>query len=185
MEFQYQNPPEPGYTNENEKFILDCCCGSRMFWFDRQQKNTVYMDNRMLEETLCDGRKLVIKPDVIGDFRHIPFPAETFRLVVFDPPHLRRAGDNSLICKKYGKLNPRLWKEDLRQGFSECFRVLIRCGILVFKWNEDQIPIGQIVPLAPERPLFGQRSGKTHWLVFMKSLSSYTQTNIQPKEETP
>lgn len=26
--------------------ILDACCDSKMFWFDRQHKETVYMDNR-------------------------------------------------------------------------------------------------------------------------------------------
>ena len=34
--------------------------------------DTVFMDNRTLETELCDGRKLVIAPDVIGDFRAIP-----------------------------------------------------------------------------------------------------------------
>ena len=52
--------------------ILDVCCGSRMFWFDKSNKNTVYMDNRKFEELLCDGRKLKVNPDVVGDFRKIP-----------------------------------------------------------------------------------------------------------------
>ncbi|EOD7126844.1 SAM-dependent methyltransferase, partial [Listeria monocytogenes] len=25
--------------------ILDACCGSRMFWFDRTNKNVTFMDN--------------------------------------------------------------------------------------------------------------------------------------------
>lgn len=150
------------------KNILDACCGSRMFWFDRENENAVFMDNRELETTLCDGRKLVIKPDVIGDFRNIPFPDGSFRMVVFDPPHLIHAGENSWLAKKYGKLEQSTWKEDLRRGFSECFRVLEENGILVFKWNEDQIRICDVVKLTPIQPLFGQRSGKTHWLVFMK-----------------
>ena len=37
--------------------ILDACCGSKMFWVDREHKETVYMDNRMENTTLCDGRK--------------------------------------------------------------------------------------------------------------------------------
>ena len=183
MKIEYPKPPEPDFMSEDTKYILDACCGSRMFWFDRQQKNTVYMDNREFEDTLCDGRRLIVKPDIVGDFRQIPFPDETFRLVVFDPPHLRHGGDKSWIVKKYGKLNPRLWKDDLRAGFNECFRVLIRCGVLVFKWNEQQIPLGQIVPLAPERPLFGQKSGRTHWLVYMKSLASVKQNEKKPNQE--
>mgnify|MGYP000737499865 CR=1 FL=1 len=37
--------------------ILDACCGSRMFWYDRENKHTIYQDNRELNTTLCDGRK--------------------------------------------------------------------------------------------------------------------------------
>ena len=53
--------------------ILDACCGSKMFWFDREHEETVYMDNRTLETTLCDGRKLIVKPDVVADFRKMPY----------------------------------------------------------------------------------------------------------------
>ena len=31
---------------QEEKKIIDVCCGSRMFWFDRENENTVFMDNR-------------------------------------------------------------------------------------------------------------------------------------------
>lgn len=48
-----------------KKKILDVCYGSRMFWFDKENENTIYMDKRQLEDTLCDGRKLLINPDVI------------------------------------------------------------------------------------------------------------------------
>lgn len=53
--------------------ILDACCGSRMFWFDKEHESAVYMDNRTLETTLCDGRKLIVAPDLIGDFKNISF----------------------------------------------------------------------------------------------------------------
>lgn len=42
------------------KSILDMCCGSRMFWFDKQDERAVFMDKRSEEHTLCDGRPLVI-----------------------------------------------------------------------------------------------------------------------------
>lgn len=48
--------------------ILDACCGSRMFWFDKENPNVTFMDNRELEDILCDGRKLAIKPDIVGGF---------------------------------------------------------------------------------------------------------------------
>jgi len=149
------------------KRIIDVCCGSRMFWFNRKHGNVVFMDKRELDTTLCDGRKLEVKPDVIGDFRAIPFPDKSFKLVVFDPPHLVNAGDNSWLAKKYGKLESN-WENDLKQGFAECFRVLEENGILIFKWNEEQISINEVVKLSPIEPLFGNRRGKTHWLCFMK-----------------
>ena len=40
-----------------EKRILDVCCGSRMFWFDKKKSDVIFKDNRELEDTLCDGRK--------------------------------------------------------------------------------------------------------------------------------
>lgn len=87
-----------------DKLILDACCGSRMMWFDKQNPLAVFMDIRDEECTLCDGRNLEVHPDVVGDFRNIPFEDATFRLVVFDPPHLVRLGANSYTAHKYGKL---------------------------------------------------------------------------------
>lgn len=146
--------------------ILDACCGSKMFWFQKDRKDTVYMDNRELEDTLCDGRKLEIKPDLIADFRNIPFNDNTFKLVVFDPPHLLRVGEHSWL-KKYGMLVHN-WQKDIKQGFSECFRVLEKNGILVFKLNEEQIKLNEILKLTSQKPLFGNKRAKTHWLVFLK-----------------
>ena len=151
-----------------DKKILDACCGSRMFWFDRQNEDVLFMDNRSIETTLCDGRTLTIKPDLVADFRNMPFPDCSFKMVVFDPPHLTNAGDNSWLAAKYGKLHRITWKQDLFMGFNECFRVLQPDGVLIFKWNEDQIKVTEVAKLFPVRPLFGQRGGKTHWLVFMK-----------------
>lgn len=70
-----------------------------MFWFDKNNPHTVFMDNRVLHDILCDGRKLDIKPDIIGDFRSIPFDDNIFHMVVFDPPHLLKVGENSWLAK--------------------------------------------------------------------------------------
>ena len=109
-----------------------------------------------------------ISPDIVADFRQIPFPDESFYLVVFDPPHLVKAGENSWIAKKYGKLNSETWKNDIEQGFNECMRVLKPNGILIFKWNEEQIKLRDILATIEYKPLFGNKRAKTHWLVFMK-----------------
>ena len=153
-----------------EKRILDACCGSRMMWFDKHNSDAVYMDIRNCEFVACDGRKVNIDPDVIGDFRDIPFPDKTFKLVVMDPPHLNHLGNNSYTAQKYGKLFPS-WEADLRRGFDECMRVLDDSGVLVFKWNEYQIPTSKIIEIFGREPLFGHRCGKqsrTHWMVYMK-----------------
>lgn len=151
------------------KVILDACCGSRMFWFDKKNKNTIYMDNRKLECELCDGRKLKIEPDLIADFRNMPFNDNTFNLVVFDPPHLLKAGENSWLVKKYGKLDDD-WPHDIKKGFDECMRVLKTNGILIFKWNEQQITLKQVLDIIKYQPLFGDKRSKTNWLVFMKEV---------------
>lgn len=81
------------------KKILDACCGSRMCWFDKDNPDTVFMDCRSEEHTLCDGRRLEIRPDVVGDFRKMPFPDNSFYLVLFDPPHLNNLGESSWLAK--------------------------------------------------------------------------------------
>jgi hypothetical protein len=141
-----------------------------MMWFDKQNPDVVYGDKRAETHVLCDGRTLRIEPDVLLDFTELPYADDTFKLVVFDPPHLRQAGPKSWMVAKYGKLSE-TWQEDIRKGFSECFRVLAGSGVLVFKWNETQIKLREVLELAPCKPLFGNTSGKkagTHWIVFMK-----------------
>ncbi len=153
------------------KPIIDVCCGGRMFWFNKNNPLAVFMDNRQFDDTLCDGREFKVCPDIIGDFRNIPFNDAKFNLVVFDPPHLIKVGENSWLAKKYGRLNPNTYKDDLSQGFKECFRVLKDNGILIFKWNETDVKTSEIIKLSPIPPLFGHKSGKlnkTQWLVFIK-----------------
>ena len=97
------------------KPILDMCCGSRMFYFDKQDDRFLFNDIRAEEHILCDGRILNITPDVISDFKNLPFQDNSFYQVLFDPPHLIRVGKNSWMFKKYGLLNKDSWKEDLKK----------------------------------------------------------------------
>lgn len=158
-------------TDIANKKILDPCCGSRMFWFDRQRPDVLFGDVRNESYILCDGRRLDVNPDVRIDFTSLPFRDNSFKLVVFDPPHLKNVGGKSWMAKKYGKLVP-TWKNEISNGFSECFRVLRPEGILIFKWNEIQIKTSEILKLTDIRPLFGHlsgRSSKTHWICFMNT----------------
>lgn len=157
--------------------VLDPCCGSRMFWFDRSDERAVFGDIRRERHSLTDKsskggkRELIIAPDVEMDFRELPYNDDTFYLVVFDPPHLISAGSKGWLAKKYGTLGKETWRDDIRAGFAECFRVLKPHGTLVFKWNEHEVKVSELLKLTDEKPLFGNRCGKTaksHWLVFMK-----------------
>ena len=40
---------------------------------------------------------------------------------------------------------------------------------MVFKWNEEQIKLKDVLATIKYKPLFGNKRAKTHWLVFMKS----------------
>lgn len=55
------------------KIILDACCGSRMFWFDKENPLILFADIRDEEHTLCDGRSLKVHPDIVSDFTDMPF----------------------------------------------------------------------------------------------------------------
>lgn len=149
------------------KKILDACCGSRMFWFDRENPNVIFADNREINTTLCDGRRLLIKSDIKMDFRDMPYKDNSFKVVVFDPPHLIYAGTGSWLAKKYGIL-PNDWKTYLKAGFDECMRVLEPDGVLVFKWSEDQIKLNEVLKEFGKKPLLGDQRGKTRWILFMK-----------------
>ena len=94
----------------------------------------------------------------MGDFRDIPRPDNSYKLVVFAPPHLKNAGEKSWLKGKYGRLNKDTCPDDLRQGFRECMRVLEPYGTLVFKWNENQVKLHEVLRAIDYTPLFGTRS---------------------------
>lgn len=145
-----------------------------MFWFNKNNPNALFVDKRIMQpEEVGHGKNKRIRsclPDKVMDFRKLDLPDNEFSLVVFDPPHYF-AGEKSYTAKQYGSLDKETWKEDIKQGFAECFRVLKPEGVLVFKWNEFMVPLKEVLKLAPTDPLFGHKSGKaqlTHWLCFMK-----------------
>ena len=153
--------------------VLDVCCGSRMFYADKSDPRVIFGDIRKESHTLCDGRLLEVMPDTLLDFRDLPYTDESFFTVVFDPPHLVRAGKNSWLALKYGKL-ANTWQDDIRTGFAECFRVLKPKGHLIFKWNETQIPLREILKLTDQKPLVMNKMPKqtgTHWITFIKEAS--------------
>lgn len=159
------------------KTVLDVYCGPRMMWFDKTDSRALFVDIRKETHTVTDrshgkkwgSRTFSINPNMLASFKNLPFPNESFPLVVFDPPHINHGGVGFMV-KKYGLLGPG-WEDVVSHGFSECFRVLCPLGTLVFKWSECDIPVRKILELTERRPLFGHKSGaksRTHWIVFQK-----------------
>lgn len=155
----------------NTKQIIDVCCGGKMFYYTKNDPRVLFQDIRACETTLCDGRKFNIRPDVIGDFRNMNYADGSFSLVVFDPPHLVNKTKTGWQAIKYGTLDEK-WQETLRKGFKECFRILKNDGFLIFKWNEEDIKVSEILKLTEQKPILGHKSekqSKTHWILFQKN----------------
>lgn len=147
-----------------------------MFWFDKAHPHCLFVDNRRESKGhIQNGWNPAheVSPDILMDFTDLKFADKSFKLVVFDPPHLIKATQSktSVMFKKYGTLLKDTWKDDLSKGFSECWRVLDDYGTLIFKWGEDSVSVKECLALFPQKPLFGhptRKGGTTHWLCFMK-----------------
>lgn len=165
------------------KVILDACCGGRYFWFNKAHPNALYIDIRR-EEKGCNPHRpnFEVKPDMIMDFRALEFKDKSFKLIVWDPPHLKTLGETSIMRKTYGCLNAETWPYDLKKGFEELWRVLEDWGVLVFKWHESEIPLVEVLKLFHTQPLFGNptNSGETtKWCCFMK-IPHKEKTDVKP-----
>lgn len=152
-----------------------------MMWFDKKHPSVVFLDQRRETHKLSNGSTLVVDPDVEADFTTMPFPDDTFHLVVFDPPHMR-AGTHGWMAKKYGTLVGKTWKPLIRAGIEECLRVLKPNGVLIFKWNETHYKVSEVIEAIGRRPLFGHpttQNLRTHWMTFMKLAETH---QARPKE---
>ena len=155
--------------------ILDAACGGRMWWYDKEHPNAVFIDRRTAPKGhLSISPNHQVDPDYVMDFTNMGFDDETFSLVLFDPPNILRGpdSDKSNFVKCYGRLDEE-WEQTIGEGFNECWRVLKPNGTLVFKWNETNISLSRILDLLPIEPLVGSRPGgrrldKTNYLVFFK-----------------
>ena len=146
--------------------VLDACCGARMMWYDKKHADVLYADYRRETLRCCDGRTVVVDPDVVADFTNMPWDDGVFEMVVFDPPHLKDVGKTAYMRQKYGALDGD-WRDTIRKGFSECFRVLKPGGFLVFKWADVQIALRDVLPLAGREPMFGSRVGGKGYGIFL------------------
>ncbi len=108
--------------------ILDACCGSKCSGLiGNIKKRFIWITERKTQHYATVG-KLIVKPDIVADFREMPFKDETFYLVVFDPPHLVSAGNTSFLKMKYG---------NIRAGMERGYKTRL-CRMLAgtqAKWN--------------------------------------------------
>ncbi|HEA46684.1 MAG TPA: hypothetical protein ENH99_02790 [Candidatus Pacearchaeota archaeon] len=157
-----------------KKYILDVTCGTRSIWKNKNHPAVLYCDIRKEPKGFIKEKpNLEVCPDKIIDFRNLPFPDRSFKLIVFDPPQMKegKAGKGCML-KMYGSLDRNSWESDLKKGFDECWRVLQDYGILIFKWNEISIKKEKVFELFDVRPLFGHVTNKssknTIWATYMK-----------------
>ena len=154
-----------------DKVILDACCGGRHIWIDKENEKTVFIDIRSVEKgTISLQPNWCVTPDIIADYRDMPFEDESFRLVVWDIPHKIKS-DTGIITTKYGNLGES-WKEDLQKGFNEIMRILKPEGILNLKFNDLDIAFKEILSIFPFLPIYGTPTKKgvnnTAWFIYIK-----------------
>ena len=129
-------------------------------WFQRKYKDAVYLDKRR--------RKA---PDIVADFRKLPFRDGVFDLVLFDPPHTDPG--KAIMAEKFGNVN-HFSLGGLYHAFRELFRVLRNNCFLVLKWGTHTYSLRQVLQYSPIKPLFGQRTRQrknmceTYWVLFQK-----------------
>lgn len=160
--------------------ILDATAGSKTIWFEKNHPFVTFLDKRNEiinthnENTkIKNGRIIKIKPDINAQWEYLPFKNESFDMIVFDPPHLiqKNKVKSTTIKARYGVFLTSEYKQILKTGIKELFRVLKPKGTFILKWAETDKPLEEILTFFPYEPMFGTRTGqanKNHWVVFIK-----------------
>ena len=148
--------------------ILDVTCAGRHMWNDKNHPLALYVDQRQEPPgTIPIRPNWCIRPQVVASFTALPFASDSFRMVIFDPPHIiRTRRSKGFLRTKYGELGAD-WREVLRAGFDECWRVLQPGGTLIFKWSGKTITAATVLALFSAAPLFKCRHDVSWW-IFMK-----------------
>jgi SAM-dependent methyltransferase len=150
--------------------VLDACAGGRMMYHpdSKDADSVVYADRRCVSE-LDHQPDWECIPDVLADYRHLPFRDSTFGLIAFDPPH--RITDDGMsrlsgvVTRKYGALRAETWQADLADAFAELWRVLQPGGTLTLKWADVSKDHDTVLSLFNQTPLYGVTTAKDRALV--------------------
>lgn len=144
--------------------ILDATCGYRGIWYQKNHPLVTWMDARkgkfISYQNPKDKRIYRVNPDVVSEWKDAPFEKETFDMIVFDPPHLvrKRETKESRMMIQYGYLYEKNYKQVLKEGIKKLFDVLKQEGVFIFKWDETDKSINEILPLFPFKPLFSNKT---------------------------
>lgn len=144
--------------------ILDLSAGKRAVWFNRIHPDTIYVDIRP-----------EVSPTLIADTRMLPFPDDTFNLIVFDPPHVVH-GKNSAMAQAYGAFPAEEIRDTVTRSSIEAFRVSTPSALMAFKWNTHDVKLQRILDLMEGwEPLFGhltatrtKHRSSTYWALLRK-----------------
>ena len=148
--------------------ILSACCGQRSYWFNKQQKDTTFIDIRP-----------EVKPDVVMDCTKTVFEDKTFDLIEFDPPHESHTkAAKGVFVEKYGAFTAAEIRNLVAAAFKEFHRILKDEGFVIFKWNTHCQQLKTILPLIDGFEfLFGQKTAfrtkhasSTYWFCLKKGV---------------
>lgn len=125
--------------------ILDLSAGYRAMWFDKEYRDTTFVDVRP-----------EVEPSVVADSRQLPSQiGDGYDLIVFDPPH-DNFGANSQMTKRYGHSTWEQIRDTVKGTAAEAWRVSRTDALMVFKWNTHTHKLGAILGLVTDywEPLF-------------------------------
>ena len=112
--------------------VIDVTCNQRRMWKKLVRNGVIF----------CDIDKKV-KPDVVCDFRQLPFANDSVGVLVFDPPHLPKAAGTDKSLKQYVEdygLKDSVTGNNVNAFFppflTEARRVLVNDGLIFCKLTD-------------------------------------------------
>ena len=124
--------------------ILDMTAGWRGTWFE-------------IGDAVLLDRRAECEPDVVADWKALPFRDGSFDMVVFDPPHHNLG--TGFLAESYGTCTTAQLMFDILHGSREARRVVRPGGWMALKWATRHIGLQRVLSHMPGwRPRFGQRT---------------------------